>query len=93
MPMQLQKERAGKSSNPFATPVTEEGRLSASRPGLFTPEKPRYPLWASGSVRTGTENVDAIGIRSPDRPVRNESLYPLRYPAACLASLPNTMFT
>jgi len=72
MLMQLQKEGAGKSCNLFPTPVIEGGRLLAPRPGLFTSGKPRYPLLASGSVRTGTENVDAIGIRSPDRPVHSE---------------------
>ena len=93
MLMQLQKENVGKSCNPFATPVVEGDRLSAPRPGLFTPGKLRYPLWASGSFRTGTENIEAIGIRSPDLPARSESLYSLCYPAACLASLPNIMFT
>jgi len=30
--------------------------------------------------RTGTEGLTPTGIRSPDRPARNESLYFLRYP-------------
>jgi hypothetical protein len=35
---------------------------------------PRGPVW------TGAENLTTIGIRSTDRPARNESLYPLSYP-------------
>ena len=35
---------------------------------------------ASRTVWTGTENLTPTGIRSPDRPARNESLYRLRYP-------------
>ena len=37
--------------------------------------------WAPGSVWTGAENVAPIGIRSPDRPALNESLYRLSYPS------------
>jgi hypothetical protein len=81
---QLQKEGVGKSCNPFPTPVIEGDRLSAPRPSLFTPGKPRYPLWASGSFRTGTENADAHGIRSPDRVARIKSL---RRPASRLTLL------
>ena len=37
--------------------------------------------WAPGPVWTGAENLAPTGIRSPDRPVRSQSLYRLRYPA------------
>ena len=36
--------------------------------------------WAPGYVWTGAENLAPTGIRSPDRPVRSQSLYRLRYP-------------
>ena len=57
-----------------------------SRPGpLFTPGKDPVPIvqeagWAPGPVWTGAENLAPTGIRSPDRPARNQSLYRLRYP-------------
>ena len=37
--------------------------------------------WNSGPVWTGVENLAPIGIRSPDRPPRSESLYRLLIPA------------
>ena len=37
-------------------------------------------MWAPGPVWTVAENLAPTGIRSPDRPARNESLYRLRYP-------------
>jgi len=33
-----------------------------------------------GPVWTGAENLASTGIRSPDRTVRSDSLYYLRYP-------------
>jgi hypothetical protein len=36
--------------------------------------------WASGPVWTRTENFAPPGVRTPDRPARNESLHQLRYP-------------
>ena len=52
---------------------------------LFTPGKDPVPIvqeagWAPGSVWTGAEYLAPTGIRSPDRPVRSQSLYRLRYP-------------
>jgi len=52
----------------------------------FTPGKTRYPLYkrlggAPGPVWTDAENLVPIGIRSPDRPARSQSLHRLRYPA------------
>jgi hypothetical protein len=61
------------------------GRSSPS-PGRFpTPGKTRYPLYrrlgrAPGPVWTCAKNLDPTGIRSPDRPARSQSLYPLSYP-------------
>jgi hypothetical protein len=53
---------------------------------LFTPGKDPVPTvqeagWASGPVWKGAENLAPTGIRSPDRPALNQSLYPLCYPA------------
>jgi hypothetical protein len=50
--------------------------------------QPLYPLERLGihfiggwvGPRTGAENLASIGIRSPDRPARSESIYRLRYP-------------
>ena len=35
--------------------------------------------WDPGTIWTGAENLAPTGIRSPDRPVRSESLYRLSY--------------
>ena len=70
---------------------TRRGEGSASRPGRsLPPGKTRYPLyvqkagWAPGPFWTGAENLASTGIRSPDRPARSQSLYPLSYPAHTL---------
>ena len=52
----------------------------------LTPGKDPVPIvqgagWTSGPVWTGAEN---LGIRSPDRPARRQSLYRLRYLAHCI---------
>jgi hypothetical protein len=62
-----------------------EGGWLAPRPGRFTLVKDPVPSaqkvgWAPGPVWTGAENLVPIGIRSPDRPPRSESLYRLSYP-------------
>ena len=49
-------------------------------PSALPPGKDPVPIvqeaeWASGPVWTGAENITPIGIRSPDRPARSESLY------------------
>ena len=54
-------------------------------PAALPSGKTRYPLYRGlggpqGQVWTGVENLAPTGIRSPDRPVRSESLYRLRYP-------------
>ena len=51
-------------------------------PGHFTPGKDPVPIvqeagWVPGSVWTGAENLAPTEIRSPDRPVRSDSLYRL----------------
>jgi hypothetical protein len=53
---------------------------------LFTLGKDLVPIvqeggWASGPVWTGAENLAPTRSRSPDCPVRSQSLYRLRYPA------------
>ena len=66
------------------TTALEGGEGSASRPGRSTSGKNPIPIvqeagWAPGPVWTGAENLASTGIRSPDRPVRSQSLYHLRY--------------
>jgi hypothetical protein len=61
------------------------GGWSTPRPDCFAPVKEtRYTFhrsgWASGKFWTGVENLAFIGIRSPERPTRGESLYRARYP-------------
>jgi len=58
---------------------------------LFTSGRDPVPIvqeagWAPGPEWTGAENLASIGIRSPHRPARSQSLYRLRYPthAVCL---------
>jgi len=60
--------------------------ISVTPKPLFAPGKDPVPVvqeagWAPGPVWTGAENLVPVGIRSPDRPVRNQSLYRLSYPA------------
>ena len=45
-------------------------------PALLVQESKR----AQGPVWTGAENLASLGIRSPDRPARGESVYRLRSP-------------
>jgi len=52
---------------------------------LFAPGKDPVPLvqevgWDPEPGWTGAENLAHTGIRSPDRPARSQSLYPLLYP-------------
>jgi hypothetical protein len=54
-------------------------------PVALYPRKTRYPLYRRlGGSKGRSGRVRKIspfpGIRSPDRPARNESLYGLRYP-------------
>jgi hypothetical protein len=53
---------------------------------LSTPGKDPVPTvreagLALGLAWTGADNLTLTGIRSPDRPARNQSLYRLSYPA------------
>jgi len=64
---------------------TRRGGWSASRPGRsLPPGKDPVPIvqgagLAPGPVWTGAANFVPIGIRSPDRPARSQSLYRLSY--------------
>jgi hypothetical protein len=56
-------------------------------PAALSPGMIRYPMYRRlggppGSVWAGAENLVPTGIRSPDHPARNESLYRLRYPGS-----------
>ena len=62
------------------------GGVSVTPRPLFTPGKDPLPIvleagWDPGPVWTGAENLEATGIRSPDRPARSQSLYRLSYRA------------
>ena len=65
---------------------------SAPRSGRSTPRKEPVSIveeagWAPEPVWTGAENLAPTGVRSPDRPARNESLYRLSYPGPYLMQL------
>jgi hypothetical protein len=65
------------------------GEWSGVRPRrTFPPGKTRYPLYrrlGGPQGRSGrAENLAPTGIRSPDRPVRSQSLYRLSYRAHIL---------
>ena len=52
------------------------------RPGHFTPGKDPIPIvdetgWAPLPALSDAESLVLTEIRSPDRPVRSESLYPI----------------
>jgi hypothetical protein len=60
--------------------------VSATPRSLFTPGKDPVPIvqkagWAPGPAWTGAENLAPTGIRSPNSPVRSQTLYQLSYPA------------
>jgi hypothetical protein len=70
------------------TTAREGSEGSASRPGRspLLPGKESLPIvqeagWAPMPVWIGAENLAPTGLRSPDRPVRSQSLYRLSYPA------------
>jgi hypothetical protein len=68
-------------------------RVSVTPRPIFNSGKDPVPIaqeagWAPGPVWTGAENLALTGIRSPDRPARNHSLYQLRYPAHNFGWLP-----
>jgi hypothetical protein len=69
------------------TSALDWGGWSTPRPEHSTPWKDPVLIvqeagWALGPVWTGVENLAPTGIRSPDRPVRSESLHRLRYPGS-----------
>jgi hypothetical protein len=66
------------------TSALDGGGWSTPHPGRFTPEKDpiltvQESRWAPGPVWTGEENLAPMGIRSPERPARSQSLCRLRY--------------
>ena len=68
------------------TSTLEGGEWSAARPGRSLPlGKTRYPLYRRlGGPQDGSgqaKNLSFTRIRSPNRPVRTQSLYRLSYPA------------
>jgi hypothetical protein len=70
----------------FLTSALEEVGWSAPRPGCITPRKDPVPIvqeseWAPGPVWTCAKNLAPTGIRSPNRPVRSQSLYRLSHPS------------
>ena len=85
-----------RGSRGIALPFHDHGSrkgwgVSVTPRQLFTPGKDSVPIvqeagWAPGPVWTGAENLAPTGIRSPDRPARNQSLYRLRYPAHLLST-------
>jgi hypothetical protein len=77
----------------FLTPTLVGGEWSASRSGRFTPgERSPGTHWIGGWVdpRADLDDVEKrkfltlqeIELRPLSRPVRNQSLYRLRYPAS-----------
>ena len=72
---------------PFLDHDTRRGwGVSVTPRPFFTPGKDPVPIvqeagWTPGPVWTGAENLAPIGIWSPYRPARSQSLYRLRYPA------------
>jgi hypothetical protein len=71
---------------PFLTSALEGGGCSVPRPGRFTLGKDPVPIvqeagWAPGPAWTCAKNRAPTGVRSPDRPVRSQSIYRLSYPA------------
>jgi hypothetical protein len=64
---------------------------------LYSQERPGNHCvggWVShqGPVWTGAENLASIGIRSPDRPARSESLYRLSYPGRLISTNNNNIY-
>jgi len=80
---------AHRGSRGIALPFLDHGTrrgwgFSVTPRPLFTLRKDPVPIvqeagWAPGPVWTGAENLALTGIRSPDRPARNQSLYRLSY--------------
>jgi hypothetical protein len=74
--------RAQRGSRGIALLILDLG-WSAPRPGRFTPGKDlvQEAGWAPGLVWTCANNLAPTGIKSSDRPLCNQSLYRLSYPA------------
>ena len=75
---------AHRGSRGIALPFHDHGTIrgqgvSITPLPLFTPRKDPVPIvqeagWVPGPVWTGAENLAPTGIRSPNRPVRSQSL-------------------
>ena len=84
------------SSTLSSTSAPDRRGWSTPLPGRFTPGKDPVSIvlearWSSEPVRTGADNLASIGIRSPDRPGRSESLYQLSYPSPRCSSVEGLM--
>jgi hypothetical protein len=55
------------------------GWVMNATPQPLYPQKDPVPIVQEAGFWTGAENLALTGIRSPDRPVRSESLYRLSY--------------
>jgi hypothetical protein len=72
------------SSTLTLTSALDGGGWSTPCPGRFIPGKDQVPIvqeagWAPGTVWKDAEHRGSTGIRFPDHPARNESLYRLSY--------------
>jgi hypothetical protein len=87
----------------FLTSALVRGEWSASRPSRFTPgERASGTHWIGGCVgpRAGLDDVEKkkfltlLGLEPQllGRPVRSQSLYPLRYPDSYTSSIPDLFF-
>jgi hypothetical protein len=79
------RENRGIAQLCFQTSALEGVRVSVTPRPVSTPGKDPVPIvqeagWAPGPVWKGEENLAPTGIRSPDRPVRSQSLYRMSYP-------------
>ena len=89
----MRRRRRSYSSNIFASSALKGCGWSAPRPGCFTPRKAPIPIlqedgWFSMSVWMVTKNVVHTGIRSPNRPPPNESLFRLHHPVGHYGEAP-----
>jgi len=74
--------QAGTELQPIRNCGTRRERDVSTTPRLLYPLE-RPGTCRKGGVKRGTENLACIGIRSPDRPARAESLYRPSYTGCC----------
>ena len=80
-------EQIYSSTLPSTSPLDGGWMINANAPAALPPRKDPVPIVQETAwVWTGAENLASIGIRSPDGPVRKESLYRLSYrgPPLCI---------